>query len=181
MKFLRRITPILILLLLASFMAGCAAPAGTVKKTSPLSISPSLSIDAILVETVSSSSGSDAERHRLADAILSGLNDTGLFKHVSTNRADVAGHNGVKVFADINEIKKVSDTARAWEGAWAGQTRILVQVTITDLTSGHPVETFSAEGQSGKSAWAGTTDEAIQEAAAQITAEVVKINAQTSQ
>jgi hypothetical protein len=180
MKLVLRIPSILVLLVV-SFMAGCAAPSGTVKNTSALSISPSLSIDAILVETTSSSNGSDAERHRLADAILSGLNDTGLFKNVSTNRADVTASKGIKIFADINEIKKVSDTARTWEGAWAGRARILVQVTITDLASGHLVETFAAEGQSGKSAWAGTTDEAIHEAAGEIVAEAVKINAQTSQ
>jgi len=62
----------------------------------------------------------------------------------------------------------------------AGQAQILVQVTVTDLSSGSQIESFAAEGRSGKSAFAGITDEAIQQAAAQIVAEVVKINAATA-
>ena len=77
-------------------------------------------------------------------------------------------------------IKKVSDDARTWAGAWAGEAVVLVHVTVSDFKSGQLVESFDAEGKSGKSAWAGTTDEAVQLAATEIVAEVVKINAKTA-
>jgi hypothetical protein len=62
----------------------------------------------------------------------------------------------------------------------AGQARILVHVTVSDLSSGNQIEVFEVEGKSGKSAFAGTTDEAIQLAAEQIVAKVVKLYSQTS-
>jgi hypothetical protein len=62
----------------------------------------------------------------------------------------------------------------------AGQARILVQVTVSDLSSGNQIEVFDAEGKAGKSAFAGTTDEAIQLAAGQIAAKVFKLYAQSS-
>jgi hypothetical protein len=66
-------------------------------------------------------------------------------------------------------------------GGLAGQARIVVQVTVTDLNSGNLIETFEAEGKSGNSARAGTTDEAIQRAAEQMVAEIVEIRSRTSQ
>ena len=69
---------------------------------------------------------------------------------------------------------------RVWAGSWAGEAIIVVHVTVSDLKSRQLVESFDAEGKSGKSAWAGTTDEAVQLAASQIVAEVVKINAKTA-
>jgi len=63
----------------------------------------------------------------------------------------------------------------------AGQARMVVQVTVTDLDSGNQIETFEAEGRSGKSARAGTTNEAIQQAAEQVVAGIVEIRSRTSQ
>jgi hypothetical protein len=99
---------------------------------------------------------------------------------VSGNKADINSSSGIKVAADIKEINKVSDNARLWTGALAGQARILVHVTVSDLSSGNQIEVFEAEGKSGKSAFAGITDEAIQLAADQIVAKVVKLYTQTS-
>jgi hypothetical protein len=99
---------------------------------------------------------------------------------VSGNIADINSGSGIKVAADIKEINKVSDNARLWAGALAGQARILVQVTVSDLSSGNQIEVFDAEGKAGKSAFAGTTDEAIQLAAGQIAAKVFKLYAQSS-
>jgi hypothetical protein len=53
-------------------------------------------------------------------------------------------------------------------------------VTVSDLNSGNQIEVFEAEGKSGKSALAGTTDEAIQMAAEQIVEKVVKLHTQSS-
>jgi hypothetical protein len=66
-------------------------------------------------------------------------------------------------------------------GGLAGRARIVIQVTVTDLNSGNQIETFEVEGKSGKSAEAGTTDEAIQRAAEQVVAEMAEISSRTSQ
>jgi hypothetical protein len=99
---------------------------------------------------------------------------------VSGNKADINSGGGIKVAVDIKEINKVSDNARLWTGALAGRARILVHVTISDLSSGNQIEAFEVEGKSGQSAFAGTTDEAIQLAAGQIVAKVFKLYAQSS-
>ena len=178
MKQLSLLTASLLALLT---LAGCAAPSAAVKNASPAMISPSLSLDYIWVETISSLPDLATEKHSLSGLIISDLNDTALFKSVGDTNIDVLPDGGIKIVANIEQLKKVSDDARAWAGSWAGQARFLVQVKVTDLKSGALVESFEAEGQSGKTAWAGTTDEAIQQASGRITEEIVKINAQTSQ
>ena len=161
-------------------LVGCASPSGVVKNDSPVLISKLVSLDFIFVESTSSLGDLETEKHLLGDLIVSGLKEKQWFMSVSGNKADVNSGSGIKVAADIKEINKVSDNARSWAGALAGQARILVQVTVSDLSSGNQIEVFEAEGKSGKSAFAGTTDEAIQLAAGQIVAEVVKLHTQTS-
>jgi hypothetical protein len=161
-------------------LVGCASPSGVVKNDSPVLISKLVSLDFIFVESTSSLGDLETEKHLLGDLIVSGLKEKQYFTSVSGNKADVNSGGGIKVAADIKEINKVSDNARSWAGALAGQARILVQVTVSDLSSGNQIEVFEAEGKSGKSAFAGTTDEAIQLAAGQIVAEVVKLHTQTS-
>jgi hypothetical protein len=63
----------------------------------------------------------------------------------------------------------------------AGEARILVQVTVSDLKSGKKIEMFEVEGKSGRSAYGGTTDEAVQRAAEQVAGEIQRINAQMAQ
>jgi len=167
-------------LFLLLLLAGCASPSSDVKNASQASISPTLSLDYIQVESFSSLAGLTVEKNSLTDAIVSGLNDTGLFQAVSSD-PPTNSVKGIKVEADIRAIKRVSDDARTWAGGFAGRAVVLAHVTITDLNSGRIIQTLDAEGKSGKTAWAGTTDQAIHLAAAQIVAQVVKINAQTSQ
>jgi hypothetical protein len=161
-------------------IAGCASPSGVVLNSSPFLIGKAVSLDFIRVQTTSAVGGLAAEQQLLNDLIVSELRETQLFPNVSGNPADTNQAAGTKITAEIKAIHNVSDQARDWAGALAGQAQILVQVTVTDLSSGSQIESFAAEGRSGKSAFAGTTDEAIQQAAAQIVAEVVKINAATA-
>jgi hypothetical protein len=163
----------------ALLLAGCASPSASLQGASPISANPSLSLDSILVQTSSSLPGLDAEKRTLGDAIVSGLNETGLFTEVSTIATNLASTNVVRIQADIKAIKKVSPDAREWVGTWAGQAQIQVHVTVS--AAGEKIETFEAEGKSGKSAWAGTTDEAIRLAAGQIVAEITRINSKTAQ
>jgi hypothetical protein len=162
-------------------LAGCAS-SGWVQHASPLICTRPFDLDLILVKTASSSTNLDAEKQVLNDAIASGLRDTHLFKNVSDNRADLGPGSGVIIEADITNIRKLSKNKRLWEGALAGRARILVGVTISDLNTGKPMETFETAGQSsGGSALAGTTDEAIERAADGVVDEVVKINSETAQ
>ena len=181
LKGVKDVSRFAVFLFLLLVVAGCAAPSSSVDNTSPVSISPTLALNYIQVQTTSSLAGLTTEKNSLSDAVISGLNDTGLFQVVSTEVPTNSPVNGIKVSADIANIKKVSDDARVWTGSFAGQASVLVHVIVTDLTTGRTVETFDAEGKSGKSAWAGTTDAAIHLAASRIVAAVVKINSQTSQ
>jgi Domain of unknown function (DUF4410) len=178
---LRQISSWITLLLTTAFLSGCAGPSAAIQNASKPVISKSLSLDFILIQTSSLLPATHAEQATLADAILSGLNQSGLFHTVTENAADAHADGGVKVSASILQLKRVSDDARVWAGGVAGRARVLVQVTVTDLNSGNVVETFQVEGQSGKSAFAGTTDQAIDFAASQITSEVIQINALTAQ
>ncbi len=177
MKHLPHLTAILLIPLA---LAGCASPSAGVKNASAVAIGNSLSLDNIQVETSSTLADSTNEQRSLSDAIISGLNETGLFSSVTTNKPGDSSANGIKIQADIRAIKKVSDDARDWTGSLAGEAMVSVHITVSDLKSRQLVESFDAEGKSGKSAWAGTTDEAVQLAASQIVAEVVKINAKTA-
>ena len=162
-------------------LAGCASSSGLVKNASPISTNKPVSLDFVLVETSSSLSDLEGGKRLLNDSIIRGLRETSFFASVSGNRADTNSASGIKIRADIKEINKVSDSARVWMGGLAGQARIVVQVAVTDLNSGNLIETFEAEGKSGDSARAGTTDEAIQRAAEQVVAEIVEIRSRTSQ
>ena len=174
---LKLVAPLLALLV----PAGCASSSGLVKNASPISTNKPVSLDFVLVETSSSLADLAGEERLLKDSIITDLRETAFFGSVSGNRADTNSASGIKIRADIKEINKVSDNARVWMGGLAGQARIVVRVTVTDLNSGNQIETFEAEGKSGNSARAGTTDDAIQRAAEPVVAEIVEIRSRTSQ
>jgi hypothetical protein len=167
-------------LLVLLTLAGCAS-SGAVRNASPVATNQPVLFDYIWVETSSSPGGFESEKHSLKDSIITGLKVTGFFDGVSGNPPDAGSNGWIKIGADIKKIQQVSDKSRFWLGAFAGRARIVVQVKVTDLSSGNQLETFEVEGQSGKSAWAGTTDEAIQRAAEQVVAEIVEIRSRTSQ
>jgi hypothetical protein len=162
-------------------LAGCASSPIKAPMAGPVVTGRPVSLDTILVATSSAAGDLEPEKQVLGDAIISGLNDSKMFTTVTGNESETGAANGIKIQADIREIKKVSNTAREWTGALAGRARILVRVTVSDLKSGDQIEVFDAVGQSGQSAFAGTTDEAIQRAAQHVVAEVLSLNSQSSQ
>ncbi len=170
---------LLLPLLLA--LAGCVS-SGLIRNASPITAKKPFDLDLILVKTSSSPGNLTAENQTLNDAIVSGLRDAHLFQQVGASQDDLGSGSGITVNAWIVEIRKVSKEKRLWEGAMAGRARVRIQVTVSDLNSGHQIQTFEASGQSsGGSALAGTTDEALQRAAAEIVAEILKIDAQTAE
>lgn len=172
MKSVFRYSAILFLLM---NLIGCASSSGVVSKVDPVLTSKPFSLNFIFVKASSSLSGLEAQERVLKDSLFSGLKETGLFGCVSDNQADNKQDGGIKIKAEIEAIKKVSVNQREWVGILAGRARILVQVTISDLKSGNQIESFEVEGLSDKSAFAGTTDEAIQRVADQVVAQVVKL------
>jgi len=161
-------------------LVGCAS-SGAVTNISAPSTGLPISRDNAIVETSSALADVEPQKSLLNALIISGLQQTQRFGRVSGNQVGIGPTSGIKVIADIKEVNAVSDVARVMVGAFAGQARILVQVTITDLKSGNQIETFEAEGKSSAgSAFAGTTDQAVQRVAEQIVAEVLRMGAQTS-
>jgi hypothetical protein len=162
-------------------LAGCMSSPVVMTRPKPVLTSKTGSLDFILVTTTNSLPDVDTEKALLKTLIISGLKETQLFTSVSGDKADNLSGGGIRIEAVIKEINKVSEDARLWFGGLAGRARILIQVTIFDLSSGKPIESFEVEGQSGSSAKSGTTDEAIQQAAQQVVAEVKQLNSRSAQ
>lgn len=162
-------------------LAGCAS-FGQVRDASPITAQKPFDLDLIWVKTSSALPATEAETRMLGDAIVSALRDTQLFKQVSGNKAELGSGSGITIEAEITRIRKISKNTRLWAGALAGRARIQLHVRIADFNSGKTMETFDADAESsGGSALAGTTDEAIEQAAGEVVGEVLKINSQTAE
>ena len=169
------------LLIVTLTLAGCAS-SGMVRGASPITVAKPFELDLIFVKTSSSLGDLEAEKQMLNDKIVSGLKERHIFNAVSGNRAELGSGSGITISADIKEIRKISKEQRQWGGAMAGRARIRIQVTVSDLNSGGRIETFEAEGvSSGGSDLAGTTDEAVERAAAEVVGQVLRINALTAE
>jgi hypothetical protein len=164
----------ILLLLLA--LAGCAS-SGAIRQATPITTGVRVSVDFALIQTSTALAGLETETNLLNDLVISGLRGSGVFGDVDGDPAAAGSSGGVKVAIKILEVKTITHDERSWAGAMAGRARILVQATVTDLSSGKPVETFESEGlSSGGSNLAGITDEAVQRAAEQVVAEVIRIS-----
>jgi hypothetical protein len=113
----------------------------------------------------------------MIDSLISGLNESKMFASVSLTQTKTNTQNGINITADIKRLKKVSDEARVWSGALAGRASVTIHTTINDLKSGRLIAEFEVVGESGKSAFAGTTGEAISRATGQMVKEVLRLNA----
>jgi hypothetical protein len=166
--------------LLAVLLAipACMAPPGAALVGQPVVTGRPVSLDNILVVATNATGQSSAESRTLADAIASGLRQTEMFTGVAETPAGLGAGDGVTVLAAITALKPVTDNARDWTGPLAGRARIAVRVTLADLKSGRGIETFAVAGESGQSAYAGTTPEALQMAADKIVAEMLRLNTQ---
>jgi hypothetical protein len=160
-------------------LAGCVS-SGVIQRASPVAVSTPVSIDFALVEISSTIDDLETEKHLLNEFIVSDLRGHNVFGDVDGDPASAGASTGIKIKVVIKGIKKISRSEREWGGALAGRALIRLEATVSDLSSGKLIETFEVEGESsGGSNLAGTTDEAIQRAAEQVVAEVVKISSQT--
>jgi hypothetical protein len=168
-------------IILAPFgLAGCATSSAAVKLSPPIVAGKPVSLDFILVNSTNALPGLAAETAQLQDALLSGLRETGVFANVNEIYTNAAPGGGIRIQAAIKQITRVSETARVWYGGFAGKAQVVVQVAVSDLATGKPIEVFEAEGHTGAFAKAGTTSEAIQKAAAGVVDEIARLNAQTA-
>jgi hypothetical protein len=162
-----------------SALIGCASSGG-IQHASPIAIHTPVSIDFARVETSSALGDLEPEKHSLNELVISGLRARDVFGDVEGDGPAANASGGMDIKIDIKEIKKISPEEREWAGALAGRARIMVGVTVSELSSGKLIETFDAAGESsGGSDLAGATDEAIQRAAEQVVAQVIKISRQT--
>jgi hypothetical protein len=160
-------------------LIGCVSSGG-IQHASPIAIHTPVSIDFARVETSSAIRDLEAEEHLLNELVISGLRGRDVFGDVEGNGPVAGASGGIDIKIDIKEIKKVSAGEREWAGALAGRARIMVVATVSDLSSGKLIGTFDVVGESsGGSNLAGTTDEAVQRAAEQVVAQVIKISSQT--
>ncbi|MEI6077884.1 MAG: hypothetical protein WCS94_20050 [Verrucomicrobiota bacterium] len=154
---------------------GCAS-SGKVVSASQASLSkPGPAVNLVVVTT--SSIPKSGEQVNLIEALtISGLSDSHKFTHVASTANSKISNGDTKVLLEIASLNKVSDDSRAWFGALAGQARILVKVTISDLVDGHQIQYFEVEGKSSAGfGWAGTTDQAIQKLVDQVVASILKL------
>jgi hypothetical protein len=167
---------------LALLLAGCATSSPPpVQLMTPVVSGQPASMNFVLVTTTNTLPDLQAETGQLQDAILSGLRETELFNEVETTNSNQTPTAGIRIAAFIKQITKVSDNSRQWFGGFAGKAQVVVRVTITNLMTGKNIEVFEVAGQTGASAWAGTTSEAIQQAAAKIVDEIKRLNSEAAQ
>jgi len=169
-----RLAALLFIVGLLPILAGCAS-SGVVMGANPTAANAAVTYDFVQVTVTSTLANADREIQLLNALVITGLQQTGRFGHVTSSYAPDMTGMGLKVTAEIRELRGVSEAGRIWFGGLAGRARLLVHVTVTDIKSGAPVETFDAEGKSsGGTVFAGTTDQAIQRTAEQIVAEIIK-------
>jgi hypothetical protein len=107
------------------------ASSGVVKNVSPVATGVPISHDFVVVRTSSALGDVEPQKKLLNALIISGLQETKKFGRVSGNQIAISPNSGIKVNADIKEVDAVSDIARVMVGAFAGQARIFVRVTIS--------------------------------------------------
>jgi hypothetical protein len=128
---------------------------------------------AVVIETVSEAPNSEQQRKLLHALIVSGLHQRSRLKPVVSVPPEDSGPR-FKLMARIRDLYKVSDGTRVAFPVLAGQANITVDVELTDLQRGTQIGDFQVVGKSGVLTGAANTEEAVQRAAEQIVAEIVK-------
>ena len=72
--------------------------------------------------------------------------------------------------ATITKVKRVGGTKRFMLGVGAGRANISAQVNLSDARTGKELGSYTITGESGGSAFAGGTDDAVKKAAEQVVA-----------
>lgn len=149
------------LFIVAILGAGCASSVKTTMRVAPTdSIQKFKTIAIIVSSNVQESDEETAKFRRLLAGELA-----------NSQRWSVVQVNGeITLTATIIELTKVSRAARVLVGAMAGQASVETDVVLADAT-GTVLTRFHVKGKSsGGTVFAGTTEEALEEAAKEIAA-----------
>ncbi len=150
------------ILAFALLLSACAASGSVQMK--PAGFSAVDSKKSAAVEVTSSVADKADTATALKQAIVAQLASKNVFKAITT--ADAADYQ-LKV--NVLSVSDVGQGTRIMLGAFAGQAEISAQVDVIDSKAGKAMGSFIAKGQSsGGTIFAGTTQQAIDQAAAQI-------------
>ena len=162
------------LLVVLGLLAGCAS-SGELKSTTAMTTHLG-TYQTLLLEVSSGVPDSAQETTQLETLTVTQLRSKGVFqKVIAGSAASGDTPTDIRLRAKITELTKVGSTSRIMLGALAGRGKVVVASELVDARSGQSLGSFIAEGQSsGGSAFAGTTEQAIERAAEQIVEFVVR-------
>lgn len=150
-------------LLIAFLLIGCAASGGIHEtSTSRASVDSTKSGGVKVTSQV-------ANRESVTDALRQAINTQLLNKRVFASLPADSREASVLLDVTITEVSEVSQGARIFFGALAGQATINVSVKVIEQPSGATIGSLQATGKSsGGHVFAGTTSEALEQVASQI-------------
>jgi len=170
----RRLLLLTVVIVMGFCLMSCAASNESIVKTP---IATSLSIYKNIMVSVTHATANpidDEERDMLVKEICKGLELTGKFQQV--NFSDPSGQKigELLVEAEVIKINRVSRAARVLVGGMAGQASLELQIKLVDQKENKVIGETSVTGKSsGGTIFAGTTEDAIKEAAKGVVAFVV--------
>jgi hypothetical protein len=146
---------------IAVVTAGCAS-SGQLLAQEPMS-KPPASRSTILVEVVPFDPDAREHVNAITMAIENKLFGEGFRPTRGKDSQDLV------LRVEVTELRPVSESKRLWLGAFAGQATIRANVVVEGAGASEVVGRFTAEGKSsGGNIFAGTTEQAMDELAAQI-------------
>lgn len=156
-----------ILIFALMVLVGCAST-GTLKSTMLSDVKLS-NFKTIVIHVSSQVPEASNEVIQLESLTITKLREKGLFEKVIAGSASPDAQADLKIDVEITKLKKVTAAARAMLGALAGRGGVVLNAKLIDLNTEEIISTFEAEGKSsGGSIFAGTTNQAIEQAASQI-------------
>ena len=147
-------------------LMSCAASNQSIVKT-PIATSLSLYKDVMVSVTHAAANPvDDEEKDMLVKEICKGLELTGKFQQVNVSDPSGQKIGELLVEAEVININRVSRAARVLAGGLAGLASVELQVKLVDQKENKLIGETNVTGKSsGGTIFAGTTEEAIKEAA----------------
>jgi uncharacterized lipoprotein YajG len=161
------------LLVAVGILAGCAST-GELRSITPVASRLS-TYRAPVVDVSSAVPEASQETTQLETMAVTQLRSRGVYEKVMAGSAAGDAAADLRLRARITELNRVGTGSRLLLGALAGRAKVVVAAELVDARSGQRVGSFTAEGQSsGGTAFAGTTEQAIERAVEQIVEFVVR-------
>jgi hypothetical protein len=153
--------------LLVISLPACSARSSSGVATPTTDISAYSTLAVAVDSTVADS---EKEKVALASEIMVRVKPSGRFKEVRPAAARETKARTLLLKATITKVKKVGGTKRFMLGVGAGRANVSAQVNLSDARTGKELGSYSITGESGGSAFAGGTEDAVKKAAEQVVA-----------